>query len=127
MKFKRILLIDDDPDDAGFFKDAVIELDKDIIVEYAAAGDQAIQLLLKSVRPDIIFMDVNMPIKNGWETLRELKLLVEHYALPIVMFSTMSFEHVDFTPSDLGAAAFMTKPDSLEGLKNGLSQLFARL
>ena len=130
MKPQNILLIDDDPDEVDFFRGAVNGIDATIVVEYVPAGEAAIELLLKRVSdtlPDIVFMDVNMPVMNGWETLREIKRLLANFSLPIVMFSTMSFENVAVSPADLGAAAFMTKADSLEKLENGLRTLFNSL
>lgn len=130
MKLKNILIIDDDPDDAEFFRAAVKAVNEAIVVDWVTAGYEAIQFLLKrsaSGMPDIVFMDVNMPVMNGWETLREIKRLLASFSLPIVMFSTMSFEDVTVTPSDLGAAAFLTKAGTVDKIEKDLRRLFNTL
>ena len=70
-----VLLIDDDEDDALFFSEALSELAPAMRLEYCITGVQAVDKLIHQQieRPDIIFMDLNMPALNGWECLREIK------------------------------------------------------
>lgn len=127
---KHILMIDDDPDDAAFFVDAIADISPDTIVYHLGAGDKAIEFLLKCDKeqfPDVIFMDISMPAIDGWECLREIKRLMANDHTPIVMFSTLNFKMQGLTPSDVGAAAFMTKADTMAGLKANLAQLFNQL
>ncbi len=130
MPLQHILLIDDDPEDAAFFSDAISAVNKEIAIAHASAGHHAIQLLLESQKtslPDLVFMDINMPVMDGWETLREIKRMLAAHSLPIVMLSSGNIESVGLTPEDLGVAAFMTKFDSLDALKDALVRLFERL
>ncbi len=127
---KNILVIDDDPDDVAFFMDALADLSPDTLVNHAADGERAIEFLLqcsKEKLPDVIFMDISMPAIDGWECLREIKRLMASHQIPIVMFSTLNFKMQNLSPSDVGAAAFLTKPDSMAGLKSNLLQLFGTL
>ncbi|HEY4286390.1 MAG TPA: response regulator [Puia sp.] len=127
---KHILMIDDDPDDVAFFVDAIADLSPDILVNNAADGDKSIEFLLqcsKEQLPDVIFMDISMPAIDGWECLREIKRLMASHQIPIVMFSTLNFQMQSLSPSDVGAAAFLTKSDSMAGLKTNLTQLFGSL
>jgi CheY-like chemotaxis protein len=122
---KNVLLIDDDPDDAMFFSQALTELSFPTNFRYVGNGIETVPELLKNngYSPDIIFLDINMPRINGWECLRELKSLVELHCIPVVMYSTADIEHEGMAPSDVGAAAFMMKPSSFAELKTRLSNL----
>src|ERR1700710_226488 len=127
---KHILVIDDDPDDVAFFIDALADLSPDTLVTHAPDGDRSIEFLLrcdKEQLPDVIFMDISMPAVDGWECLREIKRLMASHQIPIVMFSTLNFKMQSLSPSDVGAAAFLTKSDTMAGLKSNLSQLFGML
>ncbi len=127
---KHILVIDDDPDDVAFFIDAIADLSPDTLVNHAADGEKSIEFLLqcnKEQLPDVIFMDISMPAIDGWECLREIKRLMASHQIPIVMFSTLNFKMQSLTPADVGAAAFLTKSDTMAGLKSNLAQLFGTL
>jgi CheY-like chemotaxis protein len=122
---KNVLLIDDDPDDAMFFSQALTELSFPTNFRYVGNGIETIPELLKNdgYSPDIIFLDINMPMTNGWECLGQLKSLTGLQRIPVVMFSTGDIEHEGKEPSAVGAAAFMQKPSSFAELKSGLSSL----
>ena len=123
-------MIDDDPDDASFFQDALADLSPATNFSHIQDGERAIEFLVQSSRdqyPDIIFMDISMPTMNGWDCLREIKRIIQHHRIPIVMFSTMNFKMQELNPSDVGAAAFLTKADSMGGLKKNLTNLFNSL
>ena len=123
-------MIDDDPDDVAFFVDAVADLSPDTLVNHASDGDKSIEFLLrcnKEQLPDVIFMDISMPAIDGWECLREIKRLMASHQIPIVMFSTLNFQMQALSPSDVGAAAFLTKSDTMSGLKTNLAKLFKTL
>lgn len=123
---KSILVIDDDPDDLFFFVEAMADLSPHTIVHQATSGEWAIDFILScrdQQYPEIIFLDINMPVDNGWLCLREIKKITKNIHVPIVMFSTSNFENENVKPSDIGAAAFLTKPDTMEGLKRKLSEV----
>jgi len=122
---KNVLLIDDDPDDAMLFSQALTELSFPINFKYVGNGIETVPELLKNngYSPDIIFLDINMPMTNGWECLRELRSVVELHRIPIVMYSTADIEQEGMTPSDVGAAAFMKKPSTFAELKSRLSNI----
>jgi len=123
-------MIDDDPDDALFFQDALADLAPDTNFSYMQDGERAIEFLVQCRRdlyPDVIFMDISMPTMNGWDCLREIKKIMYHNRIPIVMFSTLNFKLQELSPSDVGATAFLTKADSMWGLKKNLTNLFNTL
>ncbi len=122
-------MIDDDPEEAEFFSQALSELGLSTDFRYVGNGlDTLAELLRKDgYLPDVIFMDVNMPVKNGWECLRDLKSLAEFRSVPIVMYSTLDIEQKGSAATDVGVAAFMTKPTTFVELKSCLSRLMHTL
>lgn len=86
----HILLADDNRDDRFFFKDALSDLSISTILTTVDDGERLIAFLNKnsSKLPDVLFLDINMPIKNGSECLKEIKLnkLLQH--LPVIIYSS---------------------------------------
>ncbi len=120
MLFKNILLIDDDKDDQFFFKSAIAEIDKSISCNVANDGLQGYEYLQQHSHPDIIFLDLNMPVMNGIEFLRAIQPEIVK-KIPIVIYSTSSYLMNTDELKELGARAFLTKPDDLNNLQLTLS------
>ena len=108
----NILLADDDPDDCIFFKEALESIP--VLTQLTAVhdGEQLMQLLTnKTIKlPDILFLDLNMPRKNGFECLTEIKQNKKLKALPVVIFSTSFEQEVVNLLYDNGAHFFIRKP-----------------
>src|SRR6187551_1938729 len=86
----NLLLADDDIDDCAFFKDALEELPVSATPLTVNDGVQLMNLLsAKSDNlPDILFLDLNMPRKSGFECLSEIKSIDKLKDLPVIIFST---------------------------------------
>jgi CheY-like chemotaxis protein len=108
----KVLLADDDIDDCLFFKRALKELD--IVTHLIAVhdGEQLMHLLLNetTLLPDILFLDLNMPRKNGLECLLEIKLNEKLKTLPVIVFSTSFEQEVVNGLYQHGAHYFIRKP-----------------
>lgn len=88
--------------------------DGEELMEYLANVDKM---------PDVIFLDLNMPRKNGKECLRELRASKQFDFTPIVIFTT-SLNPIDIQETyNQGASFFMRKPNSFEELKETLHKL----
>jgi CheY-like chemotaxis protein len=112
---KKFLLADDDADDADIFCEALNVVAPLMEFHTVENGLELFELLAKD-RPDIIFLDINMPVMDGWDCLRKLKANAEYRSIPAVMYSTSSAKKdVDMAYS-LGAALFLTKPESFSRL-----------
>ena len=125
----KFLLADDDSDDREMFTEALADLDPEIICEGAGDGYEALRLLseIKGEHPNIIFLDINMPVMDGWDLLRNLKndkLLVD---IPVVVYSTSSRARDREIARDLGAMCFVTKPDSFRLVKSMLEIVVTHL
>lgn len=107
-----ILLADDDKDDCLFFEDAINELVQSANFTTVHDGEQLMQLLTNGPNklPDVLFLDLNMPRKNGFECLEEIKHNKKLKALPVVVFSTSFEQEVVNRLYDNGAQYFIRKP-----------------
>src|SRR5665213_168098 len=126
MNFKQlnILLADDDTDDCIFFKQALTEL---IIPTHLIAvhdGEQLMHLLINETIeiPHILFLDLNMPRKNGFECLLEIKLNKKLKNLPVIVFSTSFEQEVVNMLYQNGAQYFIRKPSEFSQFKKIIQQ-----
>ncbi|MBK9731790.1 MAG: response regulator [Chitinophagaceae bacterium] len=87
----HILFADDDSDDYEFFKESIIAAGIKVQLDNVEDGEKLMQYILKVEQPpppDIIFMDINMPFKNGKQCLQEIRENKRFDHVPIIMFST---------------------------------------
>jgi CheY-like chemotaxis protein len=122
---KICFLIDDDTDDQEIFSLALKEVSEDYTCEVSSDGYEALHHLIHARQlPDYIFLDLNMPRMNGKECLAELKKVDRLRQIPVVIYSTSSFQHDINETRALGAAAFITKPFSVDELTRTLHHFF---
>ncbi len=116
----NILLADDDEDDCSFFKEALDELNLPVTLVTVHDGVQLMDYLKTNSPnnlPDILFLDLNMPRKNGHECLKEIKELNDFDTLPVIIFSTsLDVEIVDLMYQK-GATHYIRKPGEFSKLK----------
>lgn len=106
-----IFYTDDDEDDLNIFADAVELLPKKIQLKTYNCGDK----LLKAIHnppptPNLIFLDLNMPGKNGFDVLLELRNSKTNHDIPVIIFSTSSEPAIIEKCRLLRANYFITKP-----------------
>jgi CheY-like chemotaxis protein len=121
---KRIFIIDDDVEDQEIFMEAVKEISPSIECFASTSGEQALEHLSDgSIKPDLIFLDLNMPKLNGKQILGEIKNLAGAKQIPVIMYST------SFAPRDLeeiqrvGAVHHLLKPSRFDDLVSALRDL----
>jgi CheY-like chemotaxis protein len=104
-------MADDDEDDCALAKDAMRESGARGQIECVEDGFELMDFLSRSdPLPALILLDLNMPVKDGRQALREIKADPEYRAIPIVIFTT-SHEKDDMAyTSEMGANGFITKP-----------------
>jgi CheY-like chemotaxis protein len=112
-----ILLADDDAVDRELFSEALKSTRVKYKLNEVPGGEEVFtHLNSHSNKPDLIVLDLNMPLKDGRETLKELKADKKFKRIPVVMLST-SNSHFDVLFSyDNGASLFLTKPHSFHDL-----------
>lgn len=112
MYFKSLLLIDDDEDDREFFLEVIAENFPAMDYCIARNGQEGLDLLVKGKeQPDVIFLDLNMPLMGGFQFLKEKAGIDEFESIPVVILSTSSDVRTINEALEMGAAHFITKPD----------------
>ncbi|RYF92112.1 MAG: response regulator, partial [Chitinophagaceae bacterium] len=124
---KLFLLADDDKDDAELFEEALQSIDTPVQFYHVKDSNAVIPFLDKNhdIRPDLIFLDVNLPQVNGWECLSDLKAHESYAQIPVVMYSTSSHPKEKSLAAQLGASGFLTKPTDFNSLIKMLSSIAA--
>lgn len=118
---KRFLLIDDDSDDRELFSEALSLVEPEIICEQAIDAEEGLARLKETDEaPDLIFLDINLPVMNGWQFLSKLKTEQGLNHIPVIMYSTSSNARDKKTALEMGALCFITKPDAFRSLKGML-------
>ncbi|WP_281233982.1 response regulator [Flavobacterium gelatinilyticum] len=128
MDGKVILLADDDMDDTEMFCEALAEIDENAICHCAENGSEALKILSSlDKNPGVIFLDLNMPIMNGWDCLKRLKSDDRYKEIPVIMISTSSHKNDMETASKLGALCYFVKPNNFNDLKEILRTITSNL
>ena len=126
MKHIRTIIIEDEPVAVDVLQQLASALAPDISVEGIASDGIAGMRMISELKPDLIFLDIDMPDLNGFRCLTELKKHTELSKTPVVMYSS------SFHPSDIekaylyGANLYLTKPSSLREIRDsfmGILQL----
>jgi len=120
---QHILLADDDEDDQMLFRSALESFSSSIQLSTASNGEQLMIQLKKASDPlpDVLFLDLNMPCKNGIECLKEIKNDPKLVILPIFIFSTSAQEEsIDLT-YETGANYYIQKPSGFGKLKEAIA------
>ncbi len=114
----HILLADDDDDDRHFFKRVLEEIAISTLFSTVTDGEKLIEYLVKNSGnlPDLLFMDFNMPRKNGLQCMTEISGNPKLKHLPVIIYSTSLQEKNADLLYDLGAYYYVRKTD-MEELK----------
>lgn len=124
MKKQTILLIDDDPDDAEIFSQALNSIDKSIEIEISNNSLTALENLKNTtVLPDFIFLDMQMPYLNGNEFLEEMAKTHELRNITVVIYSSYSHATLYDLIKNTRKVILLTKPNSLSQLIENLKTI----
>ncbi|CAG5000729.1 Response regulator rcp1 [Dyadobacter sp. CECT 9275] len=123
---KTILLVDDDSDDQELFEDALNMVAEGIILKTAENGIEALKYLqMPAELPELVFLDLNMPLMNGYDCLKELKASEPTRHIPVIIFSTSVMEETVNAVYESGASLYAVKPNSFAALKELLKRILA--
>lgn len=119
-----IFYVDDDVDDLDFFKEAVAEINEPVCL--FEEGDTLLKTLKNPPpKPSVIFIDLNMPVKSGFDVLREIKATPNTKNIPVIIFTTSN------NPSDIelskkmGANLYVRKPASVSALRKAINHVLS--
>lgn len=121
----NVIVAEDDDDDYFIFTMVIEEMPFQVYVSRAGDGGELMSMLSQTV-PDILFLDLLMPRKNGLETLREIRKDSRFAHLPIIIISSLAGQqHVKFCFEN-GASRYLYKDASLQALKDNLAAIFSQ-
>jgi len=122
----KIFLIDDDEDDQLLFKQAIESINPLLQYDTATNGKIALDKLKSSPSlPDIIFLDLNMPVMNGFEFLIQIKKENALSKIPVGIFTTSDVLRDKELTKEFGAQFFLTKPNDFQVLRKKLQQILS--
>lgn len=126
MKNDQVLFyVDDDGDDLKFFGEAASELDFE--VKLFNSGEKLMSALKNpKANPSVVFVDLNMPGKSGYEVIAEMRESKRWKDLPAVVLTTASDSYSVEKSRVAGASLFIQKPTTLDGLIVAIDNVVSR-
>ena len=115
MSYKpKILLVEDNEDERAFLKEGFQQSGLYVVVGEAGNGKDMLDLLRRTSfpKPDIILSDLNMPVRNGYEVIIDVKSDRSLSNIPIIILTTAPLMPYAERCKKLGACAYYTKPDT---------------
>jgi len=103
---KKIIVVDDNLENLNALKNTL----KDTYAVYPSPSASEMFDLLEHIQPDLILLDVEMPVMNGYETIKKLKNDAKHNEIPVIFLSAMSDEQSEMEGLKLGAVDYIHKP-----------------
>src|SRR6185436_6817793 len=120
----NILLIDDDGEECFFFAEALKSLNLNYNLSMANDCMELFDLLDLREVFNVIFLDINMPIKNGKECLKEIKSYKKFSHIPVIIFTVSQYQKDIDDTYNSGAHYFVIKPDSKDKYVSTLKTIF---
>ncbi len=114
---KHFFLIDDDPDELDIFTEALTEINPACSCTWANGPFRALEMF-KTIIPDVIFLDINMPRMDGFDCLREIKKLPGFERVPVILYSNGINEEACKRAIALGAAGCVRKASDIPKLSD---------
>lgn len=117
-----ILLGEDDPDDRVLLEHAFHATGSARTLVFVDDGEDLMDFLTARGRhvgarsPDLVLLDLNMPRKDGWEALTEMRADPLLRRIPVVVLTTSNAAHDVRRAYELGANSFVTKPVNFDAL-----------
>ena len=122
MNTKKIvfLLVDDDKDDTDLFYDTVKSINPEISCYNVENGHKALEFFSQenSILPNVIFLDINMPVMNGFECLSHIRTIEKLKDIPVIIYSTASGQNNVERAHELGAQCFYVKPHEFDKISD---------
>jgi CheY-like chemotaxis protein len=108
----HIILAEDDEDDYAFFREILLETHPEIRLTRFKNGEEVVHHLLKggSKTPSIVVLDLNMPIMDGRQALREIKAEERFRSLPVFVLTTSAAPTDEAFVRGYPTTSFLTKP-----------------
>lgn len=129
MPVPQMMFMEDDADDRDFLEMALHRAHPQAKGVFARNGAEGISYLANNpdFTPDAIFLDMNMPVMGGKESLEKLRKLPRLQQVPIYVYSTTAPESLVSEMLQLGAHEFLLKPSSMDALTGLLQRVLTTI
>ena len=107
-----MLIVEDNEDEHLFMKEGFIQTGLYEITGEAENGNEMLELLNNSSMPDVILSDLNMPGRNGYEVIMDIKTNSLYSHIHVIILTTAPLKPYAERCKKLGACAYYTKPDT---------------
>ncbi len=122
----KLALAEDDEDDREIFQEVLLTIAPDATLKFYKNGLELVNGLSENIDelPDIVFLDLNMPVMNGIQALEEIRSRAFFKKIPVIaIYSTSALETDQQKTFRLGADAYISKPNAYGDLKSLLQQV----
>jgi DNA-binding NtrC family response regulator len=124
---KSVMIIDDDEDDRNLFFEALMAADQTLHFISAPNGKEGLNILQrKDIQlPDILFLDLNMPLMNGMQCLAEIRRITQLERIPVIIYTTTQSidEYGELTAYN--PIYFLSKPTRFKEIVKAVSYLIS--
>ena len=107
---RSVVLAEDNLEHCFFFRKSLKEVGPEIQLTEVNDGEKLVTLLERYL-PDLLFLDLSMPCKNGMQCIREIRENKSLDVMPVIVYSINSKNHSIQTAYDLGANLYIIKPE----------------
>ena len=120
-----VLLADDDPDDLLQFELAIKDVSMPVYLRHAKDGEELF-VRLKEAIPDLLFLDIEMPCKDGMACILEIRRNPEYNFMPVIMFTSHNRQSFIEESYQTGANYFLLKPATVKALTEKLEFILSK-
>ena len=115
----EVLIVEDNPGDAFIIEEMLLEIGVEINIKIVEDGLEAVNLLKNSgnVVPDIVILDLNLPIMNGFEVLKLMKNADKLREMPVIVLTGSLRKEDEVKARGLGATDYCIKPATVEEME----------
>ncbi len=122
--YSTVFYADDDVDDLEFFREAISDMNQPV-----SLFDEPEKLIHTLNNPppkaSVIFLDLNMPLKSGFDVLKEIKAIPAIEDVPVVILTTSNNPDDIKMSKKLGANLYVKKPSSIDGLQKAINHVLS--
>ena len=121
---KKIMVVDDDPDQTHTLKQLIEETDNQYQVVCATSGMRCLNYLVKNEAPDLILLDIMMPKMNGWETFKKIRSQEDWRDIPIIFVTARTDDFAEKAGHFLGTE-YIRKPFDINEFRQKIREILA--
>ena len=121
---KKIMVVDDDPDQTHTLKQLIEETDNQYRVVCATSGMRCLNYLVRNDAPDLILLDIMMPKMNGWETFKKIRSHEDWRDIPIIFVTARTDDFAEKAGSFLGTE-YIQKPFDIDQFRQKIREILA--